>query len=123
LISFGFGATTGSAVVIAFTAVKELFPLQIAGTATGLVNLFPFAGGAVLQPILGVILEQNGRVSDAFTTTGYAEAFFMLFLCGILACTCSFFIRETFVHHPAAKWPTTEIPVPPETSADRNSKK
>jgi hypothetical protein len=40
LISFGFGATTGSAVVIAFTAVKELFPLQIAGTATGLVNLF-----------------------------------------------------------------------------------
>ena len=111
LISFGFGATTGSAVVIAFTAVKELFPLQIAGTATGLVNLFPFAGGAALQPILGVILERNGRVAETFTTTGYAEAFFILFLCGFLACTCSFFIRETFVQHPAAKVPTTEIPI------------
>ena len=123
LISFGFGATTGSAVVIAFTAVKELFPLQIAGTATGLVNLFPFAGGAVLQPILGVILERNGRVADTFTTTGYAEAFFLLFLCGLLACTCSFFIRETFVHHPVATGPTSEIPLPPEPSAERNRKK
>lgn len=96
LICLGIGATTGSAVVVAFTAVKELFPLQIAGTATGLINLFPFAGGAALQPLLGYILERNGRVAENFATAGYTKAFFILFLCAALACGCSFLMRETF---------------------------
>jgi len=96
LICLGIGATTGAAVVVAFTAVKELFPLQIAGTATGLINLFPFAGGAVLQPLLGYILERNGRIAENFTTAGYTNAFFILFLCAALACGCSFLMRETF---------------------------
>ncbi|MHC1698546.1 MAG: MFS transporter [Geobacteraceae bacterium] len=96
LICLGIGATTAAAVVVAFTAVKELFPLQIAGTATGLINLFPFAGGAVLQPLLGFILERNGRVAEKFAAAGYTKAFFILFLCAALACGCSFLMRETF---------------------------
>jgi len=96
LICLGIGATTGSAVVVAFTAVKELFPLRIAGTATGLINLFPFAGGAVLQPLLGYILERNGRVAENFAAAGYTKAFYILFLCAALACGCSFLMRETF---------------------------
>ncbi|MRR53480.1 MAG: MFS transporter [Deltaproteobacteria bacterium] len=96
-ICFGIGATTGSAVVVAFTAVKELFPLQIAGTATGLINLFPFAGGAVLQPLLGYILEKNGRIAENFATAGYTQAFLILFLCAAVACGCSILMRETFV--------------------------
>ena len=120
LICFGLGATTGASVVIAFTAVKELFPLRIAGTATGLVNLFPFAGGGVFQPLLGLLLERNGRVSGNFTAAGYSEAFSLLFLCGTLACICSLFFRETFVHHPAEKGSTT---APPEPAVQRNSKK
>jgi sugar phosphate permease len=96
LICLGIGATTGSAVVVAFTAVKELFPLQIAGTATGLINLFPFAGGAVLQPLLGYILERNGRVAENFAAAGYTKAFFILFLCAAIACGCSFLMRETY---------------------------
>ncbi len=35
--------------VIGFTAAKELFPLEIAGTSVGTVNLFPFLGGAIFQ--------------------------------------------------------------------------
>ncbi len=96
LICLGIGATNGSVVVVAFTAVKELFPLQIAGTATGLINLFPFAGGAVLQPLLGYILERNGRVAEIFATAGYTKALFILFICAALACGCSFLMRETF---------------------------
>lgn len=96
LICLGIGATTGSVVVVAFTAVKELFPLRIAGTATGLINLFPFAGGAVLQPLLGHILEKNGRVAENFATAGYTKAFFILFLCAALVCGCSFLMRETY---------------------------
>jgi sugar phosphate permease len=96
LTCLGLGATTGAAVVIAFTAVKELFPLRISGTATGLVNVFPFAGGAVFQLVLGIVLERNGRLAGNFTPTGYREAFFTLFLCAAIACGCSFFMRETF---------------------------
>jgi sugar phosphate permease len=103
LICLGLGATTGASVVIAFTAVKEMYPLQISGTATGLVNLFPFAGGAVFQPILGIVLERNGRLADNFTTTGYMNAFFTLFLCAALACGCSYFMRETFVDEGTGK--------------------
>ena len=56
LLCLGLGVFSSAVVVIGFTIAKELFPVRIAGTATGLVNLFPFAGGAVFQPILGYAL-------------------------------------------------------------------
>ena len=62
-------------VVIGFTTNKELFPVQMAGTATGLVNLFPFAGGAFFQPFLGYIIERSGKVGDAFSLAGYKNGF------------------------------------------------
>jgi sugar phosphate permease len=67
----------------------------MAGTATGLVNLFPFAGGAVFQPFLGYVLERHGRIGDAFTLSGYQQAFFILFLCSIIAMGSSLFLKET----------------------------
>jgi len=95
LICFGLGAFSSSVVVIGFTSAKELFPIQIAGTSTGLVNLFPFAGGAVFQPVLGSILERAGRVGEAFTVAGYRAAFLTLFACAAAALVFSLFLRET----------------------------
>jgi sugar phosphate permease len=95
LITLGLGIFASAIVVIGFTTTKELFPVQMAGTSTGLVNLFPFAGGAVFQPILGFLLERHGRVEGAFTLTGYEEAFFALFLCAIIAFLASLFLKET----------------------------
>jgi sugar phosphate permease len=95
LITLGLGVFASAIVVIGFTTTKELFPVQMAGTSTGLVNLFPFAGGAVFQPILGYMLERHGRVEDAFTLAGYKEAFFVLFLCAIIAFLATLFLRET----------------------------
>jgi MFS family permease len=89
------GVFSSAIVVIAFTTVKELFPVQMAGTSTGLVNLFPFAGGAVFQPALGYILERHGKVNGVFTLAGYEQAFLVLFLCGIVALVASFFLKET----------------------------
>lgn len=90
------GVFSSAIVVIGFTANKELFPIKIAGTATGLVNLFPFAGGAVFQPILGYTLERYGRAGgDAFTVQGYSGAFTILFICAIIAVLSSLFIKET----------------------------
>jgi sugar phosphate permease len=96
LLCFGLGVFSSAIVVIGFTTTKELFPVQMAGTATGLVNLFPFAGGAVFQPLLGHILEKSGRLAGgAFTLQGYKSAFLILFFCGIVALIASFFLRET----------------------------
>lgn len=90
------GVFSSAIVVIGFTANKELFPIKIAGTATGLVNLFPFAGGAVFQPILGYTLERYGRAGgDAFTVQGYGGAFTILFICAVIAVLSSLFIKET----------------------------
>jgi sugar phosphate permease len=81
--------------VIGFTTNKELFPVQMAGTATGLVNLFPFAGGAIFQPILGAVLEHYGRIDGKFTLIGYEKAFLILFICALVAMGATFFMRET----------------------------
>ena len=91
------GIFSSAIVVIGFTTTKELFPVQIAGTSTGLVNIFPFAGGALFQPFLGYLLERPGKAGDAFTLIGYKEAFFALFICALIAFFASLFLQETLV--------------------------
>ena len=94
-LCFGLGVFSSAIVVIGFTTNKELFPVQMAGTATGIVNLFPFAGGAIFQPILGAVLEHYGRTDGNFTLIGYEKAFLILFICALVAMGATFFMRET----------------------------
>lgn len=85
-----FGVFAGASPAVAFTSVKELYPLAITGTATGIMNIFPFAGGAVFQPILGLLLESHGRLPGGdFTPQGY-EALFtaMLGTSLVILCVC-----------------------------------
>jgi sugar phosphate permease len=95
LLCFGLGVFSSAIVVIGFTANKELFPVRMAGTATGIVNLFPFAGGAIFQPVLGYVLEHSGRAEGHFTATGYRNAFWVLFACGLMTFGSSLFVKET----------------------------
>ncbi|MDF1555543.1 MAG: MFS transporter [Deferrisomatales bacterium] len=94
-VCLGLGIFSSAVVVVGFTMAKELFPVRMAGTATGLVNLFPFAGGAVFQPILGSVLEHYGRVEGAFTVTGYRAAFTVLAGCALVTLVASAFLKET----------------------------
>ena len=96
LICFFLSVFSSAIVVIAFTMNKELFPVQMAGTSTGLINLFPFAGGAVFQPVLGYILERFGKVEGSFTLAGYQTAFLCLFISAIIAFISVVFSKETF---------------------------
>jgi sugar phosphate permease len=93
---FLFGMVAGSGPVAAFSAVKEMFPLSMAGTALGLTNLFPFLGGAGLQFASGVILEAHGRAGDAFTPKGYAAMFALHAAVMLAAAGCAWVFRETF---------------------------
>ena len=102
LICLGLGIFSSAIVVIGFTAAKELYPVQIAGTAIGLVNLFPFSGGAVFQHILGWVLDTYGKVGDAFTLHGYRSAFLILFICAVIAFVSSLLIKETMTNPSAS---------------------
>jgi sugar phosphate permease len=96
LICFLMGVFSGSIVVIAFTATKELFPTAIAGTSTGTVNLFPFFGGAVFQPLMGAVLDKVGKVGGVYPVSGYGWAFFASFIATMIAFIAILFMKETF---------------------------
>jgi sugar phosphate permease len=95
LICLGLGVFASAVVVIGFTTNKELFPAQMAGTATGIVNLFPFAGGAVFQPVLGYFLGRHGSANGVFSPAGYHQAFLVLFGCAVIAFAATLFLKET----------------------------
>ena len=96
LICLGIGIFLGAVTTIGFTTNKELFPVSIAGTATGLINIFPFLGGAIFQIILGAVLDSQGITpSGGFSLQGFRYSFLVLFLCGWVACIFSFLIQET----------------------------
>jgi sugar phosphate permease len=90
------GIFSGAIVTIGFTTNKELFPVSIAGTATGLVNFFPFAGGAVFQVVLGVVLDRQGLTAEGgFVLKGFQHGLMVLFFCGAAALISCLFIKET----------------------------
>lgn len=87
--------SSSAIVVIAFTASKELFPVAIAGTAVGAVNFFPFLGGAVMQPLIGLALDYQGMVDGVYTPEAYSKAFLILMGSAAIALVCSFLVEET----------------------------
>ncbi len=97
-----FSISSSSMVVIAFAAVKELFPVEIAGTALGSVNLFPFFGGAMTMPFLGWILDRaSGGASPAsgFPVSAYTVMLAVLFCASLVVLVCTFFMKETYGAH------------------------
>ena len=94
LICLGMGIFSVGTMSIGYALIKDLFPIEIAGTATGIANFFPFLMGALYQPLMGYILELNGKVGDSYTVIGYQNAFLVLLISSIIACIASFFIKE-----------------------------
>ncbi|MGC8906022.1 MAG: MFS transporter [Desulfomonilaceae bacterium] len=94
---FLFSVSSSAIVVIGFTTTKELFPVEIAGTSVGTVNLFPFLGGAILQPALGWVLEWHPKTaSGAYSLEAYQAVFLALLVVSLIALISSLFMKETF---------------------------
>ena len=94
-LCFLFGLFNSAVVIVAFTAAKELFPVEIAGTSVGLANLFPFLGGAVAPPIVGAILEAQEKTAAGYSAQAYSRAFLLYFIFAFIALVVSCFITET----------------------------
>ncbi len=100
LWSLLFGIFGSAVVVIGFACAKELFPVEIAGTSVGLINLSPFLAGAIAQPVLGLVLDRWGQGTDGYPPDAYAAAFTIYFVSSILAFISTFFLKETFPKSP-----------------------
>jgi len=94
---FMFAVSSTSICVIAFTTTKELFPIEIAGTAVGTVNLFPFLGGAIFQPLMGWILDTYSvSASGCYSLDGYKAMLLFLLVASAATVVSTFLMKETF---------------------------
>lgn len=85
-INFLFGFF-GGFFVVSYAQIKELFPVGMAGTSTAALNLFPFAGGAILITIAGVIVADK-------TLAQYETVWMMAVILMVIACICAFLSKE-----------------------------
>ena len=94
---FFISVCSSAIVVLGFTTTKELFPLSIAGTSVGTVNLFPFLGGAVYMPLLGRVLDTYPKLeSGVYSLQAYSMMLLLLLISSLMALGCTFFMKETF---------------------------
>lgn len=85
-INFLFGFF-GGFFVVAYAQIKELYPIAMAGTSTAALNLFPFAGGAILITIAGFMISDK-------TLAEFQNVWLMAFLMMVAACVCAFLSVE-----------------------------
>lgn len=94
---FVFTTCSASAGIVAVTSVKELFPLEITGTAIGMANQFPFLGAALMQLILGWILDTYpSPQTGSYSAEAYAGMFAFLLVAAVGSLLCALFIEETY---------------------------
>lgn len=72
---------SGGSMATCFALVSDVLPDKITGAATGIVNALTVASGAVLQPVVGLLLD----LQSVDRTTSYTDDAFRLAFCAILA--------------------------------------
>lgn len=99
LFIFGLAASGQS---LAFAVVKDNNHPSVTGTAIGFNNMATVAGGALLQPLVGVILHLhwNGLVhgnAPVYNSSDYRTAFLILPVCYLVGFIISLlFLHETY---------------------------
>jgi MFS family permease len=61
VLSLFFGIVSGAA-MIPYTMIKEANPAEVAGTATGIMNLLVFATSALISPIASALYRHAGQI-------------------------------------------------------------
>jgi MFS family permease len=88
--------TTGTGIApVGYTAAKELFSPDMAGISIGAVNFFPFFGGVVAQPLIGVMLDRAGKIGAHYPPSAYKNVMLVYFVISLLGVAAILFSRET----------------------------
>ncbi|MEM3928366.1 MAG: MFS transporter [Archaeoglobaceae archaeon] len=93
IISFmlGFFSSAGP---IAYTLVKEQFPLRMTGVAISFINVFPFVGAGVFQTIMGYLMDSVGKLGDRYPVEAYRLSFEFCLVASIVSLILLLFVRE-----------------------------
>ncbi len=91
----------GSAMTVCFGSVKEHNKLQYSSTGLGLMNMCVVGSGAIMQPLIGWLLDLNwaGTMIDGarvYSTDTYTLALSSLLLVNAAAFVGTLLLRETF---------------------------
>jgi sugar phosphate permease len=86
---------------VGYSSVKELFPQQISGTATGLMNIFPFAGAALGQPLMGWYLDSFGATDGRYSVDAYSAVFKVCLIAIFCALVAGTLVKETYLQESA----------------------
>ena len=95
LLFFCFFITGGAIGPIVAAVSKELFPISISGTAVGVVNLFPFAGAAFFQILIGAVLTGRIQGQDNYAIIGYQTMFLICLAGAVLSLAAALLMQET----------------------------
>jgi len=99
LFLFGLSA---SGQAFSFALVRDNNHPHVVGTAIGFNNMAPIAGGAIFQPIVGLLLRHHsdGSIVNGipfYSVTDYKYALIILPICFIVALIVSlFFLKESY---------------------------
>lgn len=92
----------GGASIVTLAAARENSPSHISGAVTGFVNGAFVAGGALLQPLVGYLLDLNwqggtiaGGTARVYSLDTYDLAFLTFPAAAAISILFSFFVRET----------------------------
>jgi sugar phosphate permease len=91
---FSYNFFMSSLAVVGYSIIKDSFPLQISGTATGAMNLFPFAGALMGQPFIGWYLDYHCACGGPYTVGAYSAAFKICLLSLFLSVICAVVVTE-----------------------------
>ena len=95
VLFFGLSFSGGAIGPVLAAVAKELFPIAISGTAVGAINLFPFAGGAIFQVLIGAALTAQSSDQGQYTTAGFQHMFLICLAGAVLSLAAAFLIKET----------------------------
>ena len=87
--------------VVCFSAIREHNAAEHNATSLALLNMCVVGSGAVMQPLVGWVLDANwagGMVDGArvYDAGAYTTAFMCILLSNVLALVCCFLLRETY---------------------------
>lgn len=89
---------SGGAMAVTFSLVRLNFSASLAGSASGIVNSMTVASGAVLQPLVGLVLDRlwNGTLeagSRVYEPSDFRTAFILIFACALIGFMVSVFLK------------------------------
>lgn len=94
-----FGGVGGAVMILTFAAGREHSPDYARGAALGIINTCVVASGALLQPLIGALLDLfwDGTVQDGvrvYSVQAYQRAMLCVPLCALVGFILTFFLRE-----------------------------